>query len=263
MLAPRARGRSRRAVARLADRRKHPCRPRGRGGPRCARGRAGAASALRLPPRLAPLTGPRAADRAAPRRWCRLRAAAARPDPAHPSGVRAPRRRSRGMRGVSPPPRPGRRHHGELGRDGRGARRAPGRPGLPPPMRWRRSGIEPPTPRRAAARRGRGPISSASARSSRARTTCCCCTCGATSPPAGGTAAPRLVLVGRRGWENENILDLLDRCTLLRGLVEEAGPLPDDAGRAAARRRPAPCCSRASPRATACRWPRRWPPARR
>jgi glycosyltransferase involved in cell wall biosynthesis len=42
-----------------------------------------------------------------------------------------------------------------------------------------------------------------------------------------GPAAPRLVLVGRRGWENENVLDLLDRCTLLRGLVEEAGSLSD------------------------------------
>jgi glycosyltransferase involved in cell wall biosynthesis len=42
-----------------------------------------------------------------------------------------------------------------------------------------------------------------------------------------GHAAPRLVLVGRRGWENENVLDLLERCTLLRGLVQEAGSLPD------------------------------------
>jgi len=42
-----------------------------------------------------------------------------------------------------------------------------------------------------------------------------------------GPAAPRLLLVGRRGWENENILDLLERCTLLRGLVEERGELPD------------------------------------
>ncbi len=38
-----------------------------------------------------------------------------------------------------------------------------------------------------------------------------------------GQAAPRLVLLGRRGWENENILDLLDRCPALRGLVREAG----------------------------------------
>ena len=42
-----------------------------------------------------------------------------------------------------------------------------------------------------------------------------------------GSASPRLVLVGRRGWENENVLDLLERCTLLRGLVREAGSLPD------------------------------------
>ena len=40
-----------------------------------------------------------------------------------------------------------------------------------------------------------------------------------------GGAAARLV--GRRGWENENVLDLLERCTLLRGLVQEAASLPD------------------------------------
>ncbi len=42
-----------------------------------------------------------------------------------------------------------------------------------------------------------------------------------------GTAAPRLLVIGRRGWENENILDMLDRCTGLNGTVEETGPLPD------------------------------------
>ena len=42
-----------------------------------------------------------------------------------------------------------------------------------------------------------------------------------------GAAAPRLVVVGRRGWENENVLDMLERCTALDGLVREAGPLPD------------------------------------
>ncbi len=42
-----------------------------------------------------------------------------------------------------------------------------------------------------------------------------------------GPAAPRLVLVGRRGWENENVLDLLERCALLRGVVQEAGSVPD------------------------------------
>ncbi len=43
-----------------------------------------------------------------------------------------------------------------------------------------------------------------------------------------GDAAPRLVLLGRRGWENENVLDLLDRCAALRGLVRECGT-PGDA----------------------------------
>jgi glycosyltransferase involved in cell wall biosynthesis len=42
-----------------------------------------------------------------------------------------------------------------------------------------------------------------------------------------GPAAPRLVVVGRRGWENENVLDMLERCAALDGLVREAGMLPD------------------------------------
>ncbi len=42
-----------------------------------------------------------------------------------------------------------------------------------------------------------------------------------------GTGVPRLLVIGRRGWENENILDMLDRCTGLDGAVEETGPLPD------------------------------------
>lgn len=43
----------------------------------------------------------------------------------------------------------------------------------------------------------------------------------------GPRATPRLVLVGRRGWENENILDMLDRCPGLKGVVEERGHLSD------------------------------------
>lgn len=39
--------------------------------------------------------------------------------------------------------------------------------------------------------------------------------------------APRLLLCGRRGWENENVLDLLERCVALRGPVQELGTLPD------------------------------------
>jgi glycosyltransferase involved in cell wall biosynthesis len=35
----------------------------------------------------------------------------------------------------------------------------------------------------------------------------------------GASVVPRLVLVGRRGWENENLLDMLERCVQLRGVV--------------------------------------------
>ncbi len=43
-------------------------------------------------------------------------------------------------------------------------------------------------------------------------------------PPA---AVPRLVLVGRRGWENEQVVDLLERCPALVGHVEERAGLAD------------------------------------
>lgn len=42
-----------------------------------------------------------------------------------------------------------------------------------------------------------------------------------------GPAAPRLVVVGRRGWESENVHDMLERCSALDGLVREVGTLPD------------------------------------
>lgn len=42
-----------------------------------------------------------------------------------------------------------------------------------------------------------------------------------------GDAAPRLLIVGGRGWENENVLDMLDRCPALRGHVEELGTISD------------------------------------
>ncbi|MFG1478121.1 glycosyltransferase family 1 protein [Xanthobacter sp. V4C-4] len=42
-----------------------------------------------------------------------------------------------------------------------------------------------------------------------------------------GADTPKLVLVGRRGWENENILDLLDRATALKPHVIECNRLPD------------------------------------
>jgi glycosyltransferase involved in cell wall biosynthesis len=36
-----------------------------------------------------------------------------------------------------------------------------------------------------------------------------------------GERAPRLVLIGQRGWECENVVDLLERCETLRGVVTE------------------------------------------
>ncbi len=43
-----------------------------------------------------------------------------------------------------------------------------------------------------------------------------------------GDAAPRLVLIGQRGWETENAIDMLERCPALRGLVFERPNVPDD-----------------------------------
>lgn len=42
-----------------------------------------------------------------------------------------------------------------------------------------------------------------------------------------GPSAPKLVIVGRRGWENENILDLLERAPRIRSHVFECTNLPD------------------------------------
>ena len=36
-----------------------------------------------------------------------------------------------------------------------------------------------------------------------------------------GQAAPRLVIIGQRGWECENVVDLLERCEPLKGFVFE------------------------------------------
>lgn len=43
----------------------------------------------------------------------------------------------------------------------------------------------------------------------------------------GPNAVPKLVLIGRRGWENEQVIDLLERCPLLKDCVEEYAGLPD------------------------------------
>lgn len=42
-----------------------------------------------------------------------------------------------------------------------------------------------------------------------------------------GDAAPALVLIGQRGWETENAIDMLERSPALRGLVFERSNLPD------------------------------------
>lgn len=43
--------------------------------------------------------------------------------------------------------------------------------------------------------------------------------------PAGDV--PRLVIIGKRGWENEQVLDMLDRCPALRPHVEEVSGCSD------------------------------------
>jgi len=44
-----------------------------------------------------------------------------------------------------------------------------------------------------------------------------------------GAAAPKLIVIGKRGWENENVIDLIERAAGMRGLVEEHNDLPDRA----------------------------------
>jgi glycosyltransferase involved in cell wall biosynthesis len=43
----------------------------------------------------------------------------------------------------------------------------------------------------------------------------------------GAGAIPKLVLIGRRGWENEQVVDMLERCPVLADCVEEYAGLPD------------------------------------
>jgi glycosyltransferase involved in cell wall biosynthesis len=38
---------------------------------------------------------------------------------------------------------------------------------------------------------------------------------------------PHLLVIGRRGWENENVLDMIERCPALQGVVHEHATLPD------------------------------------
>jgi glycosyltransferase involved in cell wall biosynthesis len=43
-----------------------------------------------------------------------------------------------------------------------------------------------------------------------------------------GADAPKLVVIGRRGWECENVIDMLERCTNLRGVVIEEASCSDE-----------------------------------
>jgi glycosyltransferase involved in cell wall biosynthesis len=43
-----------------------------------------------------------------------------------------------------------------------------------------------------------------------------------------GAAAPKLVIIGRRGWECENVIDMLERCESLKGVVIEEAHCSDD-----------------------------------
>ncbi|MFH5924952.1 glycosyltransferase family 4 protein [Roseomonas xinghualingensis] len=42
-----------------------------------------------------------------------------------------------------------------------------------------------------------------------------------------GSRTPRLLVIGRRGWENENVVDILERCDTVRSTVQEVGQVPD------------------------------------
>lgn len=47
-----------------------------------------------------------------------------------------------------------------------------------------------------------------------------------------GERAPKLVIIGRRGWECENVVDMLERCGAIRGAVIEEAGCSDDRLRA-------------------------------
>ncbi len=42
-----------------------------------------------------------------------------------------------------------------------------------------------------------------------------------------GNPAPRLLVIGKRGWENENIVDMLERCPAISAYVEEINGMSD------------------------------------
>ena len=42
-----------------------------------------------------------------------------------------------------------------------------------------------------------------------------------------GNACPHLVVIGQHGWECENVLDMLERCEVIRPFVHEVAACPD------------------------------------
>jgi len=44
-----------------------------------------------------------------------------------------------------------------------------------------------------------------------------------------GESTPPLLVVGERGWKNRDVIEILERCAPLHGIVEECGRLPDAA----------------------------------
>jgi glycosyltransferase involved in cell wall biosynthesis len=42
-----------------------------------------------------------------------------------------------------------------------------------------------------------------------------------------GPSTPKLLIIGRRGWENENAIDLIERCAAIQDHVLECGSVPD------------------------------------
>ena len=150
----------------------------------------------------------------------------ARSDPARLSGICPPgwRGGAGSARGYCRPA--GRRDHRQFAFDARVAATASSaRAGRSPPTAVAHLGTGSAGQVR---RRAADPalISSAWARSNRGRTICCCSICGgAMAERRGADAVPRLIVIGRRGWENEQVVDMLERCPALVGCVEEqAGP---------------------------------------
>jgi Glycosyltransferase len=107
---------------------------------------------------------------------------------------------------------------------------------------WTVEGVEPAIPRLAAPVRPTGPGGSLrpEVRALLESSTPYCVVLGTIEPRknhllllhiwrefAAEPAPPTLVIVGRRGWENEMVVDILDRCAAIAPIVREFGDLAD------------------------------------